>query len=188
MRRPLGVKWVLFVFSGNKVFSPRRVAIVAMLPFALSRSDSFRSMHWVFSFQPVLPSAWRPVVLLLQSGTWVRPLTQSPELGFGLCLFSSWNRANRASVCASSRSSFLRLSPISRTLRAFATITSCLNWLSKRLIQGECVPMSSAIRLRGIAQDFAQRFRIRADASITWERTTRPSGDRSSHPIWLRQL
>ena len=46
-------------------------------------------------------------------------------------------RANRASVCASSRSSFLRLSPISRTLRAFATITSCPNSVSKRLIQGE---------------------------------------------------
>src|SRR5208337_829355 len=60
-------------------------------------------------------------------------------------------RASRASVCASSRSSFLRLSPISRTLRAFATITSCPNSLSKRLIQGECVPISSAIRLRSIA-------------------------------------
>src|SRR5579871_913740 len=60
-------------------------------------------------------------------------------------------RASRASVCASSRSSFLRLSPISRTLRALATITSCPNSLSKRLIQGECVPISSAIRLRGIA-------------------------------------
>src|SRR5215813_11087913 len=48
------------------------------------------------------------------------------------------------------RSSFLRLSPISRTLRAFATITSCPNLLSKRLIQGECVPISSAMRLPGI--------------------------------------
>jgi len=46
---------------------------------------------------------------------------------------------------------FLRLSPISRTLRAFATITSCPSSLSKRLIQGECVPISSAIRLRGSA-------------------------------------
>src|SRR5690348_3146449 len=59
-------------------------------------------------------------------------------------------RASRAKVCASSRSSFLRLSPISRTLRAFATITSCPHCLSKRLIQGECVPISSAIRLRGM--------------------------------------
>ena len=39
-----------------------------------------------------------------------------------------------------------------RTLRALATITSCPNALSKRLIQGECVPISSAIRLRGIAR------------------------------------
>ena len=29
-------------------------------------------------------------------------------------------------------------------------ITSCPNSLSKRLIQGECVPISSAMRLRGI--------------------------------------
>ena len=63
-----------------------------MLPSALSRSD-FVSLgaSWAFSFQPVLPSDWRPVVLLLQSGTWARRLTQSPELGFGFCLFSSWN-------------------------------------------------------------------------------------------------
>ena len=33
-----------FVFSLDKVFS-RRVATVAMLPSALSRSDSFRSVH-----------------------------------------------------------------------------------------------------------------------------------------------
>src|SRR6478672_10863315 len=59
-------------------------------------------------------------------------------------------RASRASVCASSRSSFLRLSPINRTLRALATITSCPNSPNKRLIHGECVPISSAIRLRGI--------------------------------------
>ena len=42
---------------------------------------------WAFSVQPVLPSVWRPVVLLLQSGTWARRLTQSPELGFGLLSF-----------------------------------------------------------------------------------------------------
>jgi hypothetical protein len=46
---------------------------------------------WAFSFQPVLPSVWRPVVSR-KSGTWARPLTQSPELGFGLLsFFSSWN-------------------------------------------------------------------------------------------------
>jgi hypothetical protein len=41
----------------------------------------------------------------------------------------------RTPVCASSRSFFLRLSPIKRTLRAFATITSCHNSFNKRLIQ-----------------------------------------------------
>jgi len=46
--------------------------------------------HWAFSVQPVLPSIWRPVVSLT-SGTWARRLTQSPELGFGLLSFSSWN-------------------------------------------------------------------------------------------------
>jgi hypothetical protein len=39
---------------------------------------------WAFSIQPVLPSDWRPVVLLFESGTRARPLTQSPELGFRL--------------------------------------------------------------------------------------------------------
>src|ERR1700690_3892305 len=63
-----------------------------MLPSALSRSD-FISLGacWAFSVQPVLPSVWRPAVLLFPSGTWARRLTQSPELGFGFCLFSSWN-------------------------------------------------------------------------------------------------
>src|SRR6202040_429798 len=42
---------------------------------------------WAFSVQPVLPSVWRPVVLLLESRTWARRLTQSPELGFGLLSF-----------------------------------------------------------------------------------------------------
>ena len=42
---------------------------------------------WAFSVQPVLPSVWRPVVLLSQSRTWARRLTQSPELGFGLLSF-----------------------------------------------------------------------------------------------------
>ena len=52
----------------NKGFLSRRVATDAMLPSALSRSESFRSVHvGRFSFQPVLPSDWRPVVLLFQS-------------------------------------------------------------------------------------------------------------------------
>jgi hypothetical protein len=60
----------------------------------------------------------------------------------------SW--PNRAGVWASSRSSLRRLSPIKRTLRACATITSCPNSLSSRLTHGECIPVSRAIRLRGI--------------------------------------
>jgi hypothetical protein len=45
--------------------------------------------------------------------------------------------------------SFRRLSPIRRTSRACATITSCPSSDSSRLIHGECVPVSNAIRLRG---------------------------------------
>ena len=60
-------------------------------------------------------------------------------------------RANRAKVRASKRSSFRRLSPIKRTLRACATITSCPNSLNNRLTQGECIPVSNAIRLLGIS-------------------------------------
>ena len=48
------------------------------------------------------------------------------------------------------RSSLRRLFPIRRTLRACATITSCPNSLNHRLTHGECIPVSSAIRLRGI--------------------------------------
>ena len=44
----------------------------------------------------------------------------------------------------------LQFSPISRILRALATITSCPNSFNERLTQGECVPISSAIRLRGV--------------------------------------
>src|SRR5256885_12277053 len=59
-----------------------------MLPSALSRSDCFSlGACWAFSFQPVLPSVWRPVICSQESRTWARRLTQSPELGFGLYLF-----------------------------------------------------------------------------------------------------
>ena len=43
-----------------------------------------------------------------------------------------------------------RLSPIKRTLRACATITSCPKALNNRLTYGECIPVSNAIRLRGM--------------------------------------
>jgi hypothetical protein len=44
-----------------------------------------------------------------------------------------------------------RLSPIKRTLRACATITSWPTSINNRLTHGECIPVSSAIRQRGIA-------------------------------------
>jgi hypothetical protein len=71
------------------------------------------------------------------------------------------------SVCASSRSSFLRLSPISRTLRAFATITSCPNSLSKRLNPRRmCPDLQRDPAVRHYGEDFLQRFHIRADALL----------------------
>jgi hypothetical protein len=79
-----------------------------------------------------------------------------PACALALRCFTGHNnrgsiRANRASVRASSRSSSFRLAPIKRTLRACATITSRRNSLSTRLTQGECIPVSNAIRQRGIA-------------------------------------
>src|SRR5580693_1168639 len=86
MRRPVGVKWVVSFFVEQSLFLP---------PSGHCRHASIRTLEerfvslgacWAFSIQPVLPSDFRPVVLLLQSGTWARPLTQSPELGLGFCL------------------------------------------------------------------------------------------------------
>src|SRR6476620_3229783 len=88
MRRPVGVKSVLLFFSLDKVFF--------LPPSGRCRHASIRTLEerfislgacWAFSVQPVLPSVWRPVVLLSQSRTWARRLTQSPELGFGLLSF-----------------------------------------------------------------------------------------------------
>src|ERR1700687_75862 len=91
MRRPVGVKWILVYFCWARFFFP---------PSGHCRHASIRTLEerfvslgacWAFSLQPVLPSVWRPVVLLLESGTCARRLAQSPKLGFGFCLFSSWN-------------------------------------------------------------------------------------------------
>src|SRR5436853_7891333 len=79
-----------FVFFIRQGFSPAELATVAMLPSALCVSDHSLGACWAFSLQPVLPSVWRPVVSLT-SRTWARRLAQSPELGLGLSLFSSWN-------------------------------------------------------------------------------------------------
>jgi hypothetical protein len=63
-----------FVFSLDKVF--------LFPPSGHCRHASIRTLEerfvslgacWAFSYQPVLLSDWRPVVLLFQSGTWARP-------------------------------------------------------------------------------------------------------------------
>src|SRR5215470_12978898 len=59
-------------------------------------------------------------------------------------------RASRASVRASRRSSFRRLLVIKRTFCACPTITSCPSAVNSRLTQGECVPVSIAMRHRGM--------------------------------------
>jgi hypothetical protein len=88
MRRQVGVKSILFSFREITFVGP---------PSGRCRHASIRTLEerlvslgacWAFLIQPVLPSVWRPVVLLLQSGTWARRLTQSPELGFRLLFFS----------------------------------------------------------------------------------------------------
>ena len=87
MRRPVGVKSILFSFRETTLVLP---------PSGHCRHASIRTLEerfvslgasWAFSVQPVLPSVYRPVVLLLQSGTRARRFTQSPELGFGLLSF-----------------------------------------------------------------------------------------------------
>src|SRR3974377_1924338 len=59
-------------------------------------------------------------------------------------------RASRASVRASRRSSFRRLLVIKRTFWACPTITACPSAVNNRLTQGECVPVSMAMRHRGM--------------------------------------
>jgi hypothetical protein len=67
MRRPVGVKWVPCFFSLDKIFLPAELATVAMLPSALSKERIISlGACWAFSLQPVLPSVWRPVVLLFR--------------------------------------------------------------------------------------------------------------------------
>src|SRR5579872_53379 len=64
MRRPVGVKWVLLFFCWTRFFSGR---------VSHCRHPSIRTLVsdlaslgacWAFSFQPVLLSVWRPVILL----------------------------------------------------------------------------------------------------------------------------
>src|ERR1700730_16195166 len=89
MRRPVEVKLILVCFCLARFDLP---------PSGHCRHASIRTLeerffslgaYWAFWVQPMLPSVWRPVVLLFQSRTWSRRLTQSPELGFGLLSFPS---------------------------------------------------------------------------------------------------
>ena len=90
MRRPVGVKSRFGSFCWTSFFPfARRRCRHASIRTLEERLVSLGAC-WAFSIQPVLPSDWRPVVAL-KSGTRPRRLTQSPELGFGFCLFSSWN-------------------------------------------------------------------------------------------------
>src|SRR5215472_2458530 len=85
-------------------------------------------------------------------------------------------RASRAKVRASSRSSFFRLSPIKRTLRACATITSCPNSFTNRLTHGECVPVSIPTPLSGIAPN-TSRTAFGVVLSLCSKTTSPPSSN-----------
>jgi len=79
------------------------------------------------------------------------------------------------------RSSLRRLFPIKRTLRACATITSCPNSLNHRLTHGECIPVSSAIRLRGILPN---RSRMAFGVVLTFCSTpTSPVASRTQYKL-----
>src|SRR6266849_10235691 len=85
MRRPVGVKLVLDGFCGSLVFFASRAATVATLPSALFDERFVRSVqvgcsrfsrccHLIIDLSSI--SRWK----------WARRLSQSPELGVGLCL------------------------------------------------------------------------------------------------------
>jgi len=130
MRRPVGVNRVLSLFCGTRFFLP---------PSGHCRHASIRTLEerfvslgarWAFSVQPVLPSVWRPWVLLFASRTWARRLTQPPETRLfdflfpEMFLFMLRAPTNFAGCCAAART--LLRSPISdaATPPAF--------WLSQR--------------------------------------------------------
>ena len=130
----------LFVFV-DRVFLP---------PSSHCRHASIRTLEerfvslgagWAFSFQPVLLSVWRPVILLMQSGTWARRLTQSPELGFGFCLSSSWNDFVLCSCC------YRRTAAVMQWLVDFSAHPEVMQQhrqLSRRGHDGSLLPASPA--------------------------------------------
>ena len=100
MRRPVGVKTILFSFcQASFFFSP----FLSRLPSGHCRHASIRTLeerlvslgaHWAFSFQPVLLSDWRPVVLLLTESN----LGQAINAVTGTRLFGFHEKAGRSQV------------------------------------------------------------------------------------------
>ena len=86
MRRPVGVKSILLAWL-NKICFSRRVTTVAVLPSALSRSDSFRSVHVGRSRFSRCCHLFVALWFGSLSGSRARRLTLSPELGFGFSSF-----------------------------------------------------------------------------------------------------
>jgi hypothetical protein len=88
MRRPVGVKSILFSLRETTFVLPTEWPLSPCFhPHSRGANRSLGAC-WAFSFQPVLPSVYRPVALLFKSGTRARRLTQSPELGILGFVFS----------------------------------------------------------------------------------------------------
>jgi hypothetical protein len=66
MRRPVGVKSILFWFRETRFVLPAEWPLSPCFH-PHSRGVISLGACWAFSVQPVLPSVWRPVVLLLES-------------------------------------------------------------------------------------------------------------------------
>src|ERR1700733_14458551 len=90
MRRPVGVKAILFLLCetsfplAEEPLSPcfhshSRERVIRSVQ--VGRSRFSRCCH-------LIGALW---FCCLKSEPWARRLTQSPQLGFGLCLSSSWN-------------------------------------------------------------------------------------------------
>jgi len=86
MRRPVVVKWVVFISSLNKVcfFPPSGRCRHASIRTLAERIVSLGAC-WAFSVQSVLPSVWRPVVLLFFE--WNQDQAINPVTGIRLLSF-----------------------------------------------------------------------------------------------------
>src|SRR5260370_16037365 len=120
MRRPVGVEWVLLFFRWTRFFCCR-VATVATLPSALFIERFSLGASWVFSFQPVLPPDFRPLVsfLRMEVGQAIDAVIGTRRLGF--CLFLSQNvltlcgRRHRHPAAVAQR--FVRFSTYPQTMQ-----------------------------------------------------------------------